>query len=148
MTNAGTSLFAAALPPAKLCPRGDSSAGETRGPHASEDAGWGCASGSTWIGRFLNGSLEEGLSAGRLWEAPPSPSGSASLTRPLLFGVPRSRLVVRRSNGAAASRWWSPFMVMVPGTRRHDLQVFARRRSLTLRWDHPNYPVLRNRHPI
>lgn len=48
------------------------------------------------------------------------PVSRASLARPLQSGVldpalPRSRLVVRRSSGAVATDWWSPFMVMILG---------------------------------
>lgn len=51
------------------------------------------------------------------------PVTRASLARPLQSAVldpalPRSRLVVRRSSGAAATDCWSPFMVMILGINR------------------------------
>lgn len=118
-----------------------STAGEKRSPLCGGFGDCLCVSGSTCIGRFLKGSLKEDLSAGRLREVPVSEPGQcisklsvpvhagcageppvtpASLTRPLQSGLldpalPRSRLLVRRSSGAAATDWWSPFMVMILG---------------------------------
>lgn len=116
-------------------------AGERRSPLSGKTADCVWVSGTTIIGRFLKGSLEEELSAGRLRAALASGSGALltagqcisnlsfpvhaegagePLARPLQSGVlepglPRSRLVVRRSSGAVATDWWSPFMVMILG---------------------------------
>lgn len=115
MTDSGKTLRSAALWPATPCRHVDSSAGETRCPAGSGVTGRVSVSSSRCMGRFLNGSLDDGLPAELMREAPLSASGGASLTRPLQFGVPWSRIVVRRSNGAAVSSWWSPFMVMIRG---------------------------------
>lgn len=93
------------------------------------------------------------------------PVTRASLTRPLQSGIldpalPRSRLVVRRSSGAVATDWWSPFMVMILGINcgrgAQDLkkfQVCAREDNFSTFSDslvgsvHPKWPIVRYSHP-
>lgn len=53
------------------------------------------------------------------------PAARQPPARPLKSGdlhpaLPRSRLVVRRSSGAEATDWWSPFMVMILGINRRQ----------------------------
>lgn len=186
VTDAGTTRTTSAAWPAKpsRCAQSASAAGETRSALGvgAGDRLW--LSGSTGNCRFLNGSLSEEVSAGRLRDAPlaapgdeppfvskPSapvrtlaagapPVGRASLTRSLQSGVPRSRWVVRRSSGAAATEWWSPFMVMILGINRDweaagrpseelsgECAHTASRRAVSVWWDLPEWPPVRNPHP-
>lgn len=81
----GKTSGAAALLPEALAGHGDSSARGSRClPRAAPAAG-ASASGSRSIGRFLNGSLEEGLSAERLRL---SAGGGVSLAPPVPLALP------------------------------------------------------------
>lgn len=100
------------------------------------DCLWGSGSTTNW--RFRKGSEEEDLSVFRLRATPvlcicklsvpvhaggagepPVPRASlAPLLQSGVLAAARSRVVVRRSSGAVATDWWSPFMVMILGINR------------------------------
>lgn len=121
-----------------------SSGGENRSSLSALDGDSLLVSGSTGIGRFLKGSCEADLSAGRLREvlvgetdtpltvgqfssklsAPVNAGGAGEppVTRASLepqAGVPpafpRTRTLVRKSSGTGATDLWVPFMVMILG---------------------------------
>lgn len=119
-----------------------SSTGDSRSPLSAGAGDCVSLSGSTRIRRFLKGSLRDELSAGRLMtvlESGAPLTAEQRISKPLVpvdagdagerntsdvsgpqFGLldpalPRSLLVVRRSSGAVATDWCSPFIVIILG---------------------------------